>query len=144
MGLRENGEKISAVVLSTLRGRGCGAAFPDLILPTGLVSPNLNTVFWANNGLVSVPVVLVESFRASMRLLDLAHNAICDLGQELFNLINLRDLSLAGNRLRAVTPALGQMSHLQQLWLHGNALEELPEELGNLQISLSWSCITTV
>ncbi|CAE8611485.1 unnamed protein product [Polarella glacialis] len=117
-------------VLSVLRARGCGAEFPELQVHSGF--PTLNTVFWANNGLPAVPSQLVR-FDPSLRLLDLAHNNIAELGEELFCLAGLRDLSLAGNRLQKLPSAIGRMRCLQQLWLHGNALEALPEELGELQ-----------
>eukprot|EP00931_Biecheleriopsis_adriatica_P016519 TRINITY_DN12144_c0_g1_i1.p1 TRINITY_DN12144_c0_g1~~TRINITY_DN12144_c0_g1_i1.p1 ORF type:complete len:1949 (-),score=403.68 TRINITY_DN12144_c0_g1_i1:11-5857(-) len=121
---------LSVQVLSVLRARGCEAAFPELQIPAG--KPNLNTIFWANNGLPAVPKLLT-CFEPSLRLLDLAHNKIATLSEELFCLHGLRDLSLAGNQLCELPCAIGQMRCLQQLWLHGNALESLPEELGNLQ-----------
>eukprot|EP00929_Paragymnodinium_shiwhaense_P012449 TRINITY_DN11964_c0_g1_i1.p1 TRINITY_DN11964_c0_g1~~TRINITY_DN11964_c0_g1_i1.p1 ORF type:complete len:1917 (-),score=354.76 TRINITY_DN11964_c0_g1_i1:196-5946(-) len=122
---------LPAGVLTVLRARNCGAkAFVDL-LPSTQGPPNLNTVFWAHNGLTAAPAGLPR-FAKSMRLLDLAHNAIAALGTEVFDLVNLRDLSLCGNRLRELPREVCKMKNLQQLWLHGNYLETLPEELGDL------------
>lgn len=72
------------------------------------------------------------NFSESLRLLDLAHNSIAELGEELFTIVNLRDLSLAGNRITALPVSIGRMRCLQQLWLHGNMLTELPEEVCEL------------
>eukprot|EP00927_Polykrikos_kofoidii_P060717 TRINITY_DN55639_c0_g1_i1.p1 TRINITY_DN55639_c0_g1~~TRINITY_DN55639_c0_g1_i1.p1 ORF type:complete len:903 (+),score=153.36 TRINITY_DN55639_c0_g1_i1:123-2711(+) len=122
---------LSAGVLNVIRGRGSGASFPELVASsTG--PPNLNTIFWANNGLKTVPSFLPR-FSVSLRLLDFAHNGIRDLGLELFELANLRDLSLAGNELVMLPATIARLQNLQQLWLHGNSLEELPEELGELR-----------
>eukprot|EP00928_Gymnodinium_smaydae_P021974 TRINITY_DN18608_c0_g4_i1.p1 TRINITY_DN18608_c0_g4~~TRINITY_DN18608_c0_g4_i1.p1 ORF type:complete len:612 (-),score=74.44 TRINITY_DN18608_c0_g4_i1:199-2034(-) len=124
-------QKLPASVLSTLRARGCANSFPDLAAPLN-ASTNLNTVFWANNALPSVPAALVQ-FGRSLKLLDLAHNHIEAIGEEVFQISSLRDLSLAGNRLQEVPTAIGRARGLQQLWLHGNRLTSLPEEIGDLE-----------
>ena len=123
---------VPAAVLSILRGRGCQAALPLLAWEREKhEKPNLNTVFWANNGLSTVPQL--HAFSQSLRLLDLAHNQITTIGDEIFELCNLRDLSLAGNFLQQLPSSIGKMRSLQQLWLHGNDLCQLPEELGDLE-----------
>ena len=117
--------------LSVLRARGCQAKLPDL--QSKNERSNLNTVFWANNGLRDFSTSS-DVFR-SVRLLDLAHNMLESI-QDLCAspLRHLRDLSLAGNRLRRIPEALAtSFPALQQLWLHGNLLETLPESLGDLQ-----------
>eukprot|EP00435_Cladocopium_sp_Y103_P045304 s161_g13.t1 len=125
--------------LSILRARGCQAAtFPKMLLGSKGAA-NLNTVFWANNGLFKLPdlqdVSVAEALR-SLRLLDLAHNQITSmiaLTMSEFSLRHLRDLSLAGNRLTEIPAEIAQaLPSLQQLWLHGNQLRHLPEELGEL------------
>ena len=121
---------VPAAVLSILRGRGCQAPFPALSSEKH-ENPNLNTVFWANNGLSTVPHL--QAFAQSLRLLDLAHNRIATVGDEIFSLCNLRDLSLAGNVLQDLPRSIGRMRCLQQLWLHGNSLSQLPDELGDLE-----------
>ncbi|CAJ1449897.1 unnamed protein product, partial [Effrenium voratum] len=112
-------------ILSVLRGRNCGHES----LP-GLQCPNLNSLFWANNGLQAIPLL-----NSSLRLLDLAHNQISCISENIFELHVLRDLSLAGNRLQQL-PDLSKLKGLQQLWLHGNLLESLPslDENRNLAI----------
>lgn len=126
--------------LSILRARGCQAAtFPKMLLGSKGVPANLNTVFWANNGLLKLPDLkdpsVAEALR-SLRLLDLAHNQITSMNaltMSDFSLRHLRDLSLAGNRLAEVPAEIAQaLPSLQQLWLHGNQLRQLPEELGEL------------
>ena len=123
--------------LSILRARGCQASFPSLVLEKEQSRPNLNTIFWANNGLREFPRLDALSGFGSLRLLDLAHNQISSIGDALEStecLRNLRDLSLAGNRLHEVPSKISSCCPcLQQLWLHGNELKELPEELGDLQ-----------
>ncbi|CAE7182195.1 Sur-8 [Symbiodinium pilosum] len=121
---------VPAAVLSILRGRGCQASFPSLVCNEH-ERPNLNTIFWANNGLSQVP--RLHAFSQSLRLLDLAHNRISSVGDEIFCLSNLRDLSLAGNLLESLPKSIGRMRSLQQLWLHGNFLLQLPDELGELE-----------
>ncbi|CAK9118529.1 unnamed protein product [Durusdinium trenchii] len=130
--------ELFAPKLSILRGRAASSSsssFPRLATDT--TRSNLNTIFWANNAEGDSPLRL-PSFSTtifeSLRLLDLAHNQISSSLCFLEGLRNLRDLSLAGNRLREVPGKISSFCpFLQQLWLHGNDLEELPEELGDLQ-----------
>ncbi|CAE7487056.1 Erbin [Symbiodinium necroappetens] len=122
---------VPAAVLSILRGRGCQALLPALDCGAKHEKPNLNTVFWANNGLSSEPKLV--AFAQSLRLLDLAHNRIAMITSDILGLRNLRDLSLAGNLLQHLPASIGRMRSLQQLWLHGNYLSELPDELGDLE-----------
>jgi Leucine-rich repeat (LRR) protein len=58
---------------------------------------------------------------------DLSNCELSQLPQELFELTNLVELSLAGNQLTQLPPDIGRLSSLQRLVLAGNWLEHLPQ-----------------
>lgn len=49
------------------------------------------------------------------------------------NLLRLRNLSLAGNRLESIPPSFGNLVRLDQVVLDCNALRRLPETLGRMK-----------
>jgi len=88
--------------------------------------------------------------------LDLSECEVEEVPEEVFNLIHLEELSLAGNNLTEIPDAIGNLESLEKLqlsgnrlrhlpqnirklknikglWLHGNLLETLPEEIGYLK-----------
>lgn len=49
------------------------------------------------------------------------------------NLLKLRNLSLAGNRLETIPPSFGNLLHLDRVVLDCNSLRRLPETLGRMK-----------
>ncbi|CAK9235934.1 unnamed protein product [Sphagnum troendelagicum] len=65
--------------------------------------------------------------------LSLAGNKISSLPDDIKNLVNLRRLGLAGNRLQELPASIGDLQQLEGLWITGNMLHSLPAEIGNLK-----------
>ena len=61
--------------------------------------------------------------------LDLSECELSAIPAGVFDLRNLRDLSLAGNSLTSLPPEIGNLTCLERLVLAGNDLEALPGEL---------------
>lgn len=78
---------------------------------------------------IRVKLMLAES---SLRL-DLSECDLTEVPPEVFDLPDLEELSLAGNRLHELPPMLGRLTALRRLQLSGNQLETVPEEIGHLQ-----------
>lgn len=62
----------------------------------------------------------------------LASNRLTALPEELFNLPNLRVLSLRGNKLYELPPAIGRLQNLTELNISQNSLQYLPFEILDL------------
>lgn len=62
----------------------------------------------------------------------LASNRLTTLPEELFNLENLRVLSLRGNKIRELPPAIGRLHNLTELNVSQNSLQYLPFEILDL------------
>lgn len=58
---------------------------------------------------------------------------LVQLPKSLFELTNLRELSLYDNKLRALSPDIRKLKNLEHLTLHANELTELPAEIGELE-----------
>lgn len=65
--------------------------------------------------------------------LDLSDCGLEQLPPALFDLRDLRELSLAGNQLTELPTAISQFTALEKLVVAGNRLQQLPEDLGSLQ-----------
>lgn len=65
--------------------------------------------------------------------LSLAGNNLAELPDAIGNLESLEKLQLSGNRLKHLPRNIGKLKNIRGLWLHGNLLETLPEEIGSLQ-----------
>jgi Leucine-rich repeat (LRR) protein len=55
------------------------------------------------------------------------------LSPEIGRLVNLQELSLAGNDLQTLPPEIGKLTNLQVLVLDKNKIKRLPKEIGQLQ-----------
>eukprot|EP00854_Cymbomonas_tetramitiformis_P002485 gene2485-3229_t len=64
--------------------------------------------------------------------LDLSNIGLTELPSELFELNELKELSLAGNYLTHLPEDLGRLTALEKLNIAGNQLHELPQSLVNL------------
>lgn len=62
----------------------------------------------------------------------LASNRLTTLPEELFNLPNLRVLSLRGNKIHELPPAIGRLHNLRELNISQNSLQYLPFEILDL------------
>jgi hypothetical protein len=62
----------------------------------------------------------------------LASNRLTTLPEELFNLPNLRVLSLRGNKIHELPPAIGRLQNLTELNISQNSLQYLPFEILDL------------
>ena len=84
------------------------------------------------NMLQSLPM----GFRRLQRLhtLNLSNNSLTmDDLRVVMDMVSLRDLRLARNRLQGVlTPEIGRLNNLEILDLHENSLTDLPQDLGGL------------
>jgi len=56
-----------------------------------------------------------------------------EIPQEVFELNQLKELSLAGNQLTSIPPEIAMLQNLERLQVAGNRLESLPEEIGLLE-----------
>ncbi|KAG0555451.1 hypothetical protein KC19_12G170000 [Ceratodon purpureus] len=65
--------------------------------------------------------------------LSLAGNRITSLPEDIKNLRALRRLGLAGNLLQELPEGIGNLQQLEGLWLHGNVLQSLPPQIGDLR-----------
>ncbi|CAD7697524.1 unnamed protein product [Ostreobium quekettii] len=81
-------------------------------------------------GLTSVPPEVFDV--SDLRDLSLAGNRIWELPREIGQLTCLERLVLAGNLLKVVPDEIGKLMQLEGLWIHGNLLEMLPDSISNL------------
>lgn len=65
--------------------------------------------------------------------LSLAGNRITSLPADIKNLRALRRLGLAGNSLKELPQGIGNLQQLEGLWIHGNNLQSLPPQIGELK-----------
>ncbi|KAI9819141.1 MAG: hypothetical protein M1827_007297 [Pycnora praestabilis] len=68
--------------------------------------------------------------------LDLSLNGLRAVPGEIFNLENLKVLSLRGNKLRELPPGIGRLSNLEELNIGANELRWLPWEIKDLLASM--------
>lgn len=77
--------------------------------------------------------------------LSLAGNNLTDLPPDIGRLTALKRLQLSGNLFETLPAEIGQLTNLQGLWLHGNLLAQLPDSIGQLaslqSLSLSGNCL---
>ena len=69
---------------------------------------------------------------ANTGALDLSNCGLEEVPAAVWQLSELVDLSLAGNRIKSLPPAVGQLRKLRRLGVAGNLLESVPEEIGGL------------
>ncbi len=84
------------------------------------------TLVLADNGLTGLPGDVGRM--QSLRMLDLGHNQLAELPEELGALTGLRDfLYLHDNRLGALPGSLARLTRLRYLNISENRFQELPE-----------------
>lgn len=69
----------------------------------------------------------------SLDRLDLSNCDLEEIPMEVFELENLRDLSLAGNRISSIPEEIGNLVMLERFVIAGNLLESLPDSIGKLK-----------
>ncbi|KAK0535231.1 hypothetical protein OC835_002425 [Tilletia horrida] len=67
--------------------------------------------------------------------LNLANNHLTVLPSALFQVENLRVLSLRGNNIRFLPPAISELTNLKELSIGGNSIEYLPAEIQKLRLT---------
>jgi len=97
---------------------------------TGLLEPprasaSISTISDAS---IRVKLMLAESSGK----LDLSECNLDTIPEQVFDLMDLEELSLAGNTLTFLPPDIGRLKSLRRLQLSGNLLRELPFEIGAL------------
>ena len=86
--------------------------------------PALASLALQHNRLASLPAGMAPSL-PSLRVLNLANNAIADAGPVVG--LRLERLNLEGNALRELPPALGLMASLAALAVQGNPIKSIPQ-----------------
>eukprot|EP00899_Mesostigma_viride_P008935 jgi/Mesvir1/18042/Mv09359-RA.2 len=94
-------------------------------------------------GLEAIPARLFEV--TDLQDLSLAGNRIRELPREIARLTQLRRLGLAGNQLTALPEEIGSLEQLEGLYLHGNLIRAVPEQIGQLArlkvLALAGNCL---
>ncbi|CAD6940513.1 unnamed protein product [Tilletia controversa] len=67
--------------------------------------------------------------------LNLANNRLTVLPSALFQVENLRVLSLRGNNIKFLPPAISELANLRELSIGGNKIEYLPAEIQKLRLT---------
>jgi Leucine-rich repeat (LRR) protein len=109
----------------------------------GLLSNRTNIILHATAAEeeeeTSAPVIADASIRVKLMLaastgrLDLSECGLTEIPQQVFELSELEELSLAGNKISFLPAEIGKLTLLERLQLSGNELTSLPEEIGELQ-----------
>jgi len=73
-----------------------------------------------------------DAIQSGATALYLNYLDISSLPEKLFELTQLKELSLSGNQLQALPEGIGKLKHLELLDLAGNALTQLPTEIEKL------------
>jgi len=84
-----------------------------------------------DDDLTSIINLLVRR-RYNVRTLNLSHNQITRLPEDLFLLTGLRKLILKDNLIRDLPDQISRLTNLEILSLEDNLLIDLPESIGNL------------
>lgn len=92
--------------------------------------PALVSVNLSHNNLHEVPTALLT---ASLRRLDLSHNAITALPRRIYKWTGLETLILCHNQLKAIPPFISHLKGLRELKVSNNRLRCLPAEICKFQ-----------
>ncbi|GMH43494.1 hypothetical protein BSKO_11416 [Bryopsis sp. KO-2023] len=76
----------------------------------------------------------------SLDRLDLSNCGLTKIPEEVFELEDLRDLSLTGNSITHLPEGIGNLKSLERFVIAGNLLQELPKSLGNLKALEGFWC----
>jgi Leucine-rich repeat (LRR) protein len=100
-----------------------------LALTTGIID-------FSGNFLSDIPTQVLETELIYVKQLRFAGNRLNELSTFITRLPSLQLLDLTGNALKVLPPQIGLLSELKTLRLAGNPLTELPRTLGMLENSL--------
>lgn len=110
---------------------------------------------WSATGIVGLRDAKLKSFPdevleldRSVRTLDLTHNKLADIPEEISKLINMQRLILADNLIEHLPSNVGKLQSLKFINLDRNRVSILPDELGQLvrleRLSISGNLLTTL
>ncbi|PWA85833.1 leucine-rich repeat domain, L domain-like protein [Artemisia annua] len=98
-------------------------------------------------GLKSFPDEVLDLGK-SVRTLDLTHNKLVDVPEEISKLMNMQRLILANNMIGRLPMNIGKLQSLKLIMLDGNQLTTLPDEVGQLvrleRLSISGNLLTSL
>ncbi len=73
--------------------------------------------------------VIEKAARQLAEVLDLSHEGITQLPEQIGQLVDLRELHLHENQLSTLPEQIGQLANLEAIFLDGNRLERLPRSI---------------
>lgn len=89
----------------------------------------------------------IENLPFEIRVLNLSHNDISDVGAEIGGLLDIRTLNLSFNHIHSIDAGIVHLQNLEILILQGNYLKDVPD-LGAipnlLQLNLSENMLTQI
>jgi Leucine-rich repeat (LRR) protein len=104
--------------------------------PTNVLKglPNLKYLYISGlKGGMKQPMILNVGLLKPLETLWLSYNELKELPISLFDLKNIRRLSLANNKLETLSERLGEFSNLEYLYLEKNQLTRLPKSIKKLE-----------
>lgn len=116
-----------------------------LELPKSLAScETLLSVNVSHNRLISIDPLIEATYlirgkkgwekpNKALKTLNISHNNIAALPEDLSSLANCRSFDMSGNSIRYIPESIGNMTELQRLYVQRNNLVILPESLGELK-----------
>ncbi|MBL4648865.1 MAG: leucine-rich repeat domain-containing protein, partial [Aureispira sp.] len=108
----------------------------NLESPTSILKglPNLKELYISGiKGGMKKPMILNVGILKTLQTLWLNYNELQDLPISLFDLKQIRRLSLANNKLETLSERLGELSNLEYLYLEKNQLTALPNSIKKLK-----------
>jgi Leucine-rich repeat (LRR) protein len=108
----------------------------NLESPTNVLKglPRLKELYISGlKGGMKQPMILNVGILKTLETLWLSYNELQDLPISLFDLKNVRRLSLANNKLESISERLGELSNLEYLYLEKNQLSTIPKSIKKLK-----------
>ncbi|CAA6830254.1 MAG: Unknown protein [uncultured Aureispira sp.] len=108
----------------------------NLESPTSLLRelPRLKELHLSGlKGGMKKPIILNVGILKKLQILWLSYNELQELPTSLFDLHELRTLSLANNKLTQLSERLGELSNLEYLYVEKNQLTSLPNSIKQLK-----------
>ena len=97
--------------------------------------PSITKLVFVNCGLKRIPDTFAKHF-PNVRILSLAKNRLKAIPDCVGDLVNLQSLQISHNNLDTCPETLGQLSQLKKIYCAHNKLTTLPDALANLSDSL--------